>query len=626
MNRTVGGSDRTRGLSPWAPWRVAAVYAVAAGLWIVLSDQMIEFILGREPDPLTLGQTIKGLGFVLVTAAGLFAVLRRRRMVAESLRERAGRMNALAVTVLDASPLPILVIDPDGYVIHANPACETVLGYAPEAIIGTRGPFASPAQSEDYERYIARIRDGDPIQGEIIERTRADETPVTLRIWTGTARGSGGEPTALLAVFEDVTERQRLNRERDLLLDLSLALPQEETPTQALRRVAGDVVEATDFDVAAAWILDPDSELLECVGVAGGGESARVFSRHTAGKRFPPSQTLAGSVFEEGAAVTAADRGTTSAFASPEVAEETGLQLLVALPVLAGDDVIAALELGSVDPVDEEQMEVARAVAAQLGPHITRLAMLDRLSTLNQELEQRAADLQRANAELQQFAYAASHDLAEPLRTVSNFTALLVRELGEVDEDTAKLVTFVQDGVRRMRSMLDGLLEYSQLGSAPPPDQWVELNDLVGSVLADLRTVLEERQARVEVGELPRVWGNAATLQRLFLNLITNAAKFVPDDRSPEIDISAEGTDDSWVVEVTDNGVGIPPEHRQRVFEMFRRLHPQGEYEGTGVGLTLARRVAESHGGSIELMDGPDGIGTRVRVSFPRRPGERVRH
>jgi len=232
-------------------------------------------------------------------------------------------------------------------------------------------------------------------------------------------------------------------------------------------------------------------------------------------------------------------------------------------------------------------------------------------------LEQRAGELERSNNELEQFAYVASHDLSEPLRMVSSYLQLLRRRYhGKLDADADQFIDFAVDGAGRMRDLIDDLLTYSRAGRGDQPLEPVDSRAVVERVVDAVQTVDDAREARIAIGELPTVMGDRHQLVQLFQNLIGNAVKFVPDDRMPEIEVSAARAGDRWRFEVCDNGIGLEPAHAERIFRMFQRLHTREEYAGTGIGLAIAKKVVERHGGTIWAEPRPEG-GSRFSFTLP---------
>ena len=231
-------------------------------------------------------------------------------------------------------------------------------------------------------------------------------------------------------------------------------------------------------------------------------------------------------------------------------------------------------------------------------------------------LEDRARELERSNAELEEFAYVASHDLSEPLRMVSSYLQLLRRRYhGELDADADEFIDFAVDGAARMRDLIDDLLTYSRAGRGDDALEPVDTRALAERI-ADGVARVEHPEARVTVGPLPTVLGDEQGLGQLFQNLIGNAVKFVPTDRVPEIEVSSERVGNVWSFAVADNGIGLDPAYADRIFRMFQRLHTRDQYPGTGIGLAIAKKVVERHGGTIWAEPRPEG-GTRFHFTLP---------
>jgi PAS domain S-box-containing protein len=232
--------------------------------------------------------------------------------------------------------------------------------------------------------------------------------------------------------------------------------------------------------------------------------------------------------------------------------------------------------------------------------------------------EREATDaLARSNAELQQFAYVASHDLSEPLRMVSSYLGLLRRRYhGRLDRDADEFIDYAVDGAARMRTLIEGLLAYSRAGRSDEPPERVELGLVAADVLRSLAAAMIEARAEIELDELPIVLGNRGQLEQLLQNLIANALKFRREGRA-QVWVRAERSPNGMAqIAVADGGIGIPPEAREHVFEMFQRLHDRESYEGTGIGLAICRKIVERHGGRI-WVDEREGGGTVFRFTLP---------
>jgi light-regulated signal transduction histidine kinase (bacteriophytochrome) len=247
-------------------------------------------------------------------------------------------------------------------------------------------------------------------------------------------------------------------------------------------------------------------------------------------------------------------------------------------------------------------------------------AMAEALQDSRAELEERNADLERSNAELEQFAAVASHDLSEPLRGIAGFAELLERRHGaDLDPQARDWVRRIRDGTERMRVLIDDLLAYARAGNARERVP-VDVGKVVERVRGLLGASIESRGGRLVAGALPVVWSSEGDLLQIFQNLVGNAVKF-SGETAPVVEVQAERERGAWRFAVSDNGIGIEPQHAARVFGMFERLHPNERYPGTGMGLAITERIVGRHGGRIWVESTP-GRGSTFHFTIPDVPGE----
>ena len=230
-------------------------------------------------------------------------------------------------------------------------------------------------------------------------------------------------------------------------------------------------------------------------------------------------------------------------------------------------------------------------------------------------LKKHTEDLARSNEELEQFAYVASHDLQEPLRMITSYLQLLEsRYKGNLDKDADDFIGFAVDGATRMQALINDILAYSRIGRKMKDFTPVDCNVILERVVSTLQTAIKEKEAVVTYDSLPTVEADEVLMNQLFQNLISNAIKFC--DKSPQLKITAIKSEDNWVFSVSDNGIGIEQEHIGRVFLMFQRLHTRDEYQGTGIGLPICKKIVERHGGQIWIESEP-GKGSKFYFTIP---------
>ncbi|HIH04489.1 MAG TPA: PAS domain S-box protein, partial [Methanoregulaceae archaeon] len=251
------------------------------------------------------------------------------------------------------------------------------------------------------------------------------------------------------------------------------------------------------------------------------------------------------------------------------------------------------------------------------------LALLDDIGDrkqAEQQLRRTADELARSNAELQQFAYVASHDLQEPLRSIVSFVQLLERRYrGRFDDDADEMIGYIVEGGSRMQVLINDLLAFSRVSTRGRPFGALPLDEVVRDAVVDLRCVIAEGEADVRYCDLPTVWGDRGQLVQVFENLISNAIKFRRPDVPPEVTVSAVRDRWMWHVMVADNGIGIEGEYYDRIFVIFQRLHTRDVYQGTGIGLAIVKKIVERHGGRV-WVDSVPGEGSVFHVTLPVVP------
>jgi signal transduction histidine kinase len=275
--------------------------------------------------------------------------------------------------------------------------------------------------------------------------------------------------------------------------------------------------------------------------------------------------------------------------------------------------------------IDPKQHQVYESLRILLSSAIKGADLVKELTKKESELEQRAESLMRSNAELEQFAYVASHDLQEPLRMVASYLQLLERRYkGKLDNNADEFIGFAVDGAVRMQNLINDLLAYSRVSTRGKPFEPVDCSAIVDRVLTNLKIAIEESGAIVTCDPMPTLPADSGQMVQLFQNLISNAVKF-RSKKTPEVYIKAERQIDGWLFSVRDNGIGLDMQQAERIFLIFQRLHSKEEYPGTGIGLAVCKRIIERHGGRIWVVSEP-GKGATFYFTIRTEGGHQIEH
>ena len=267
----------------------------------------------------------------------------------------------------------------------------------------------------------------------------------------------------------------------------------------------------------------------------------------------------------------------------------------------------------------EDDQEQLVNLATLFAPTFELQYVNQRLQGQSASLRQATLELQRSNAELEQFANVASHDLQEPLRMVASYTQRLQKRYkGKLDEDADEFISHAIDGTERMQVLIDDLLAYCRVATRELELGTTDCNAVFDQTLTNLKIAIEDSGAKVTRDDLPTLPADSSHMGRLFQNLLANAIKFRREE-PPRVHVSAEPRNGGWLLSFSDNGIGIAPEHRDRIFLIFERLRRRSEYAGTGIGLAVCKRIVERHQGDIRVESEP-GVGTTFYVSLPTTP------
>jgi PAS domain S-box-containing protein len=515
------------------------------------------------------------------------------------------------------SPMAMAMIATDGSLLRCNAAWLAFLGARSEADVTGAG-LADFVHSRDrgaLKAALARFAEGEPASWKRELRFTCHDGRVAWgRSTLSVVRDGRSRPLMIFAHVDDVTERRQTDRLRGVRRSISDLLARsnglDATCSEVLRLICGGLA----WDAGAVWVLDDDEpDVLRCNGVWSADG--------------PPDPRAMPQVDREARHIALAlARNTTVVRSDDPLRWSTPLRDVVdgtwhagaCFPLCTGRRVLGVVELyrGDPEPLHAQLHAWLTVVGEQVGAFIARKGHERELERLSAQLERHAADLERSNDDLERYAGIVSHDLSQPLRVVGGYAALLLRRHSdELDEEGRGYLQRMVGGVDRMQTLIDDLLDYARVGSGPLDQSAVDTRGLAESVVQALQPLIAAAEAQVEIGPLPVVAGDARQLERVFDNVIGNALKFRSDE-PPHVLVEATSEGGVCHFTVTDNGVGIAPDQRERACEMFQRLVPADASPGTGMGLAICVKVVERHGGRLWLDGSPSG-GTVVHFELP---------
>ncbi|WP_339104063.1 MEDS domain-containing protein [Haloterrigena salinisoli] len=529
----------------------------------------------------------------------------RERTTAKAALERATERFR---KIFEHSQDAIFINDPSAdEILEANPAGCEMLGYSREELLELGPSDCHPHEMEAFREFVDTVfeegsgwtdelsclpKEGDPIPAEL------SASKITV----------DGRP-CLLAIVRDISERKERERAQRRLYEL--ASDPDRSFDETLQAIFELGCDRFEMDLGGLARIDPETDRFVVEAVSGDHDSLRP------GAEVDLSETYC-RVFTDDADRADDD---TACITDPEAAgfegtaayEEFGVESYLGTRLSVGDGLDRTFFFVSSTPRREGFTEAERTFHDLMGQWV-RYELERR--RYEETLEETIDRLRQSNERLEQFAYAASHDLQEPLRMVSSYLQLIENEYeSELDADGEEFLAFAVDGAERMRAMIDGLLAYSRVETQGDPFEPVDLEAVIDDVLTDLRLRIAESGAEIEVGDLPTVSGDRNQLHQLFQNLLSNALEYSGDE-PPRVEIAATRDGPQWTVSVSDEGIGIEPAEQERIFEVFERLHSRAEYDGTGIGLALCQRIVERHGGEIRV-DSEPGEGATFSVTFP---------
>ncbi len=577
-------------LSGNAAWHQTTVDLAGGQQWQIRAA-MLPNDTGQWQNPhivLLLGVMLTAL----LAATIHFALLARGREV------RAGRLatrrgEELEATeqryrdVIDASPSALIMVDPDGRIVLVNRAVESLFGYRREELLGESVeqlvPESVRGNHHAYrQEYFANPQPRMMGQGRDLYGRSKDGKEIPIEVGLTPIRMPDGD--YVLSAIIDLTYRKQAERE----------LARKAVEIERTEHRYREVVNASP----SAMVMVDQGGCISLVNQA----AERLFGYGRDDLIGQPVEILMPRAMRE-RHVGYREKF----FQAPEPRAMGQGRDLYGLS-RSGREIPIEVGLTPIDMPD--------------GTHVLSAVIdLSHRKQAEEALARQADELARSNAELEQFAYVASHDLQEPLRMVRSYTELMEKRLApELDEKMQRAMKYVIEGAERMQRLISDLLLYSRVGRGNLELADVDTNAVVSHVVSVLGpTLMEQPGSRVTWDDLPIVCASESMLVQVFQNLITNGVKFRAEEQPVAVHVSCDERDDHWCFAVRDNGIGIDPKYTERVFQVFQRLHERERYPGTGIGLALTRRIVERHGGAI-WFESEVGVGTRFFFTLPKDP------
>ena len=422
-------------------------------------------------------------------------------------------------------------------------------------------------------------------------------------------------PDIGIAVYSrDITARrnedalqERLVRYGQLQAEVGSVLSLQRDIRGMLQSCCEAIVGRLRVSFARIWLVDAAGETLELRASA--GKYTHIDGGHA---RVPVGELKIGRIAASRQPHLTNDVLSDPWVGDPEWARREGMVAFAGYPLVVNDRLVGVMAAFATEPLADDSLVALGSIGDAIAQGVER-----RKAEIS--LEERARDLARSNAELEQFAYVASHDLQEPLRMVASYVQLIERRYKDkLDDNAREFIQFAVEGVTRMRRLIEDLLAYSRVGTRGRPLAPVDVTALVATAEKNLEQAIAESGAQITRDELPQLLADEGQLVQVFQNLIGNAVKFRRED-VPRVHVGARRQGAEWIFSVQDNGIGIEPEYFERIFVIFQRLNPREIYPGTGIGLAITKKIVERHGGRIWVESTP-GVGSTVFFTLPATP------
>lgn len=514
----------------------------------------------------------------------------------------------------------IVITDLQGKVLDVNEGFERLTGYQRREVFGMGIPYPWVPEEElrSYIRWLERLRERSFLKDFDITWRRKDGLQIAVSMSTTLLRRTTGEPALMVNIARDISERQQAQRELSqqfqrlqVLYELSRAL----TETWDLHEIAvttfQQVKRVIPTDAFFITLYDEGRNMVRPIFVAD-SKNGQEGNRELTATPIPLEEAPALAkvvASRESLLEHRPDRQHPANFPFGNVQKPSASLMYV--PMFSKDRIIGVLSAQTYErnAYSTDRLALLESIASVAAIAIEKVK-------LYQETVQKSEEIEARNKELDDFTYVVSHDLKEPLISVEGYVKILKDEYGETfDETGQQFLRSILEACTHMKRLIEDLLQLSRVGKLSEVKNEIDLNNLIAEVVEELHFSIQERKAQITVAKnLPKVVSVEPYVKVIFRNLISNALKFC-DKAIPVIEIGARPAD-SPILFVRDNGIGIPPEYHEKIFMIFQRLHKREEYEGTGAGLTIAKKIIEVHGGRIWVESSP-GMGSTFYFTLP---------
>lgn len=562
--------------------------------------------------------TVAGLVVVLFA----FFALRRenaRRIEAQRMAQR--RADEIE-DLYNHAPCGYHSLDRDGTIMRVNDTELAWLGYAREEIVGSKkfSELMTPESAARFAETFPRFRETGRIDDVEYDLVRRDGTVFCVALNAVTMYGENGEYLMSRATLFDITERKRNERQMRFLQAAMLETSEAEDTAAALTVVLRRICEFTGWTYGQAWLPNADGHSL---GLSEAWYSKvpelRQFWERNKTLSITADNILVGGVWQSQQPAWAWDLDPDPKYVRRAMMLEAGFKSWLGFPVISEGVVIAVIEFLDIDygTRDQKVLQLISILSAQLGPVIQRKLAVEEIRRLHGDLEQRAAQLESANRELESFSYSVSHDLRSPLRAIDGFSQMLQEDYAaKLDDEGRRLLEVIRDNSRKMGQLIDDLLDFSRLGRKPLSAAQVDMVTLATEALQNLQQAQGPLQPRVTLNPMPAAWCDPVLIRQAWVNLLGNAIKFSSRREAPVVEVSGHLNGGDVVYCVKDNGAGFDMQYYDKLFGVFQRLHSAEEFPGTGVGLAIVQRVVGRHGGRV-WAEGEIGKGATFYFSLP---------